>query len=543
MRNALLAGIALGWSLAAQTAPNQGSIEGQILNASSGAPLKKVTVRLSGMFAPSTDPTRVGNQMKGQDTDDQGRFQFTGLPPGQYQLSAQRTGFLPQNYGARRANAAGTRIAVGRDQHVTDIAMRLTPQGVIVGRVVDEDGDPVAYAQVMVFRQMYRNGKKQWTQSNGGNTSDIGEYRVPSLEPGRYLVVAASRPLFFDSGPDESLPRKPELIYAATYYPNGLTEQAAAPVDVAAGAETRGIEIHLTKVPAYRVRGTVNGIPQGVRGGTSVNLFHKDGSYNSLSNAQVQGPANQFELRNVTPGLYTLYVRSGGAQPMTATQTVAVGADHVTGLVLTLAPALDVPGQVRVAETGVTVSLKNVSVTVRPPDLVFLSGPITAQSDAEGRLVLKNLSPGQYVADVMNLPDGCFVQTIKFGGQAVTPDGVEISSASPLEVVLSATAAKIGGSVVDKDGKPVPGARVVLIPGEAGARTVSAAASDTGTFTFGHLKPGTYRLLAWEDVEPDAWEDPEFRKPFDSLATEIQVGPSEQQNVQLHAVPAEGNLP
>ena len=41
--------------------------------------------------------------------------------------------------------------------------------------------------QVRVLKFQYRNGKKQWTNANSVNTSDIGEYRIPNalLDVGR----------------------------------------------------------------------------------------------------------------------------------------------------------------------------------------------------------------------------------------------------------------------------------------------------------------------------------------------------------------------
>ena len=44
----------------------------------------------------------------------------------------------------------GTTLSLIRQQHMTDLALKLTPQAVILGRILDDDGEPVANAQVMV---------------------------------------------------------------------------------------------------------------------------------------------------------------------------------------------------------------------------------------------------------------------------------------------------------------------------------------------------------------------------------------------------------
>jgi hypothetical protein len=50
------------------------------------------------------------------------------------------------------------------------------------------------------------------------------------------------------------------------------------------------------------------------------------------------------------------------------------------------------------------------------------------------------------------------------------------------------------------------------------------------------VRPGKYKLFAWEEVDDDLWQDPEFRKDYESRATEITVGPGEPQNAQLRVI-------
>src|SRR5262249_476138 len=158
------------------------------------------------------------------DTDAQGHFQFTGLPPGTYRLSATRTGFL-ERY-ARRP------VAVGANSRVTDAEMRLPPQSVIAGRVLDEDGEPVERARVTAFKQVYRNGGRQWERINSNfETNDAGEYRISNLMPGRYLVLAHNtRP-----ETNNRFGSPPQSFYAPAYYPNAVRRDQALPVAVDVG--------------------------------------------------------------------------------------------------------------------------------------------------------------------------------------------------------------------------------------------------------------------------------------------------------------------
>src|SRR5436305_2102982 len=86
--------------------PATSSIEGQVFHGATGAPLKRASVRLVG----------IGRRQQGggmpsmltKETDDAGRFSFTNLEAGRYSLTAERQGFLRQNYGGRKYNTSGT---------------------------------------------------------------------------------------------------------------------------------------------------------------------------------------------------------------------------------------------------------------------------------------------------------------------------------------------------------------------------------------------------------------------------------------------------
>jgi hypothetical protein len=525
MKHLWLAGLLSACTLAAQPAPGTGSIEGHVLNSLTGAPVRKATVNLT---APQVRLVA--------DTDAEGRFQFTALPPGNYRLSARHSGFLDRK--ARRP------VPLGQDGHVTDAEIRLPPQGAIAGRVVDEDGDPVGGAMVMISKQVYRDGRKQWARLNGAPANDTGEYRFPNLTPGRYLVEARDqRPMADNRYGDRDLPDKPKMVYGPAYYPNAPSEQEASPVDVGVGAEVRGIDIHLFKIvqpPSYHVRGKVTGVPPDPQTEVSVFLNPADGARFGGSAAALP-PDYAFDA-SVSPGQYRIFanVFRGGPEAPYATGSVTV-TGNVSGVVLTMSPPPEVTGRISLAESGSQVNLKGVIVILN--DIPgFLSVQPIASSDATGKLVFnKPVPPGHYSIDVVarSIPDGCFVQEVKLGGQEVSAGDFEILASTRLDVVLSNTAGRITGSVADDDGKPVPDSSVTLIPEDGKSRPVKQSVDDDGNFKFTGLRPGKYQLFAWEEVDDGLWQDPDFRKKCDSRATEIAVGPGETQSAQLRAIAAE----
>jgi vacuolar-type H+-ATPase subunit B/Vma2 len=91
-------------------------------------------------------------------------------------------------------------VSVGADGHITDATIRLPPLGMITGRVVDGDGEPVDGAQVLLYKLAYRDGRKSWDNRDRAVASDTGNtgFRISSkdamscelLIPGRRQITA-----------------------------------------------------------------------------------------------------------------------------------------------------------------------------------------------------------------------------------------------------------------------------------------------------------------------------------------------------------------
>jgi protocatechuate 3,4-dioxygenase beta subunit len=530
-----LCGVANGF----QAAPAKGSVEGQVMNLKAGSPLKKATVQLVMMNAGGGGGGRGPMPVRRvAETDEQGRFAFANLDPGKFQLSAERQGFLRQNYGARKYSGGGTPVLVAEGQNVKSIVFQLVPQAVITGKVLDEDGEGMAGEPVRALRYVYRGGKRQWTTVGTAQTSDIGEFRLPNLEPGQYLVSANPRNAGMNRRPlqtGEPLPATPDMMYAATYHPSATNASSAIAIDVGAGGEIRGIDVRPVKTRMYRVRGQVIGNGAGGRPGTTVTLTPRDGGPGTPITGAAFGPDGQFELRNVPPGQYTALAQSRAAgQEFIATQPVDVVGNHVEGLVLTMSAGGEVQGTVKVVDASTPVELKNLTVMLRPVGFAG-SPPPRARVGEDLKFTLKSVPPVRYAATVTGVPETCYIQSVKYGGSEVTEAGVEMTNGGALEVTISAAAARVDTVVLDKDGKPGWHAVVALIP-KGGGPTMVQTADDNGMLSFKGLKPGDYRLLAWEDVETGAPYDPDFVKPFEGQAKSVKLDSAGHEALQLKAI-------
>jgi hypothetical protein len=177
-------------ALFSQTKPEDlCTVEGQVLNLATGAPVRKAEVVLHGIEPPAAStavPVTYSTV-----TDACGNFAINGIEPGKYRLSASRTGFVPTQYGARGLSRRGTTLSLQPGKHLKDLAVRLTPHAVIAGRVVDEKREPIVLGQVQAMTYSFRAGKKELAASQTVHTNDLGEYRIYGLSPGKYYVTAA----------------------------------------------------------------------------------------------------------------------------------------------------------------------------------------------------------------------------------------------------------------------------------------------------------------------------------------------------------------
>jgi len=162
----------------------------------------------------------------------------------------------------------------------------------------------------------------------------------------------------------------------------------------------------------------------------------------------------------------------------------------------------------------------------------------------DGTFSLRTILPDRYHPWVVHEPWNCWVKAILYENHDVKDEGIDLTNGitGPVEVVLSRTGGNVSGVVVDDDGKPVPGATALLLQKSdsyvAHYSTQYAAKADyQGRFQFRPIRPGEYRVLAWEDVPYLAWFDPEFMKPFLSKSVELSVAKNENKDLTVRMIP------
>ncbi len=330
----LVVGLLLALSMDQTAAPAAaGRMSGRVTAEGTNAPIAGARVMVFPMMRqamPPAGPMAIPPQAT---TDQDGRFVFNALAPGEYRVDVQKTGFASTLDPTTRPRT----YTVAAGQALDSISIVLQKGAVISGKVLDQKGEPVTDARLMALRRITPPGGSAALprlipapMQGPQQTNDIGEYRVTGLAPGEYFLAASPRALGF-VGPGAASTTGNgggALTPTTTYYPGTADQAGAQAITVAAGAEVSNIVFMLQSVPAYRVSGIVvdeNGAPiahamvmlmNDPRSGT---MFIGPGG-----NAQT-GDDGRFSIGDVTPGAYRL----NASVPMMMPSGGGIGASSV----------------------------------------------------------------------------------------------------------------------------------------------------------------------------------------------------------------------
>jgi hypothetical protein len=515
-------------------------ISGMVVKLAGSEPLRKARVKLQ-----SADDRRRSTSVV---TDLSGHFELKGIQPGRYKLVVSRSGFVPQEYGQRKPNDPGAVLTLRPGQEVKDLLFRLIPSGVIAGRILDEDGEPLASVMVSALREVYDEGNRTLATSSTVSTNDLGEYRLFGLPPGRYFVTAVYPHWGRNggNGDDSDPPESQEQGYGKMYYPGTVDAAKAVFLALKAGEEVTSIDILMRQVRVYHVRGRVYNLltPKST---PDVNVFllpkHRRLEWdfgNQQSTAEKKD--GSFDISEVLPGSYSLaaYWFDEG-KPFTARVPVDVGNADVDGVALTLGAGVNIPGRI-VWDGQPSLEGNELTVMPRPTDIGWNFWNGGTHVDAANSFVLKDVSEGSYSAELSGQSKDCYIKDVRYGASSALDEGFAVTRGAPanLEITVSSRGARVQGTVSDEDGLPAPGVQVALVP-EASRRVLhrlykSGTTDQYGRFDIRGVAPGDYSLFSWEEVETGAWEDAEFLKPFQEKGEKISVQEGDQKTLNLTAV-------
>jgi hypothetical protein len=441
--------------------PVRAIMEGDVVNATTNAPIANARVRLS-----------TGQTFLYGKVDRQGHFTIGNLSPGSYQLSVDSPGFVQSNrtsvdlsvpapsgrnvrtvttYPVSQLPEAKVTKSIDADGTIRGVVtVPLLAYSVIAGKVTDPYGLPMMNCTIEVLkkspprpagqspRPLLRPGSNNEFQPVFGNTGmdDRGEYRI-QVEPGTYWVVANKGGASWHNW--ESADR-------VTYFPAAISLGSAKPLELAAGQVARA-DIQILRQTGVRVAGkllrppgaadSVVNIPgSGPHSFLYTNLsLVPEGSALMNSNGPFTNGQEDFVFQDVIPGKYTLMAltrdaagdRSGlNQKPVFGLiREIVVGERDMDGFDLTLEPLRDLAGEVTFGD-----GCKPAPLDIRTNGFHMLAGgQVTAVSGTDGKFVLRGLTTGRLGVDVSSRMDpGLRVQvsSIRLGERDVQKNGLDV---------------------------------------------------------------------------------------------------------------------
>ena len=520
-------------------------LSGRVVDRETGVPIPRAVVHLHKF--PEGD--EVATQ-----TDQDGRWGFTELTPGEYVGSADAGPFRgthlqePMLFSDKERG----RILLKPGERRRDVNVALRRSLAITVRVVDEWGEPLSMMSVTAksIAGSYRSMPGMLD-----TTDDRGRLRLSGLVRADYVVCA-------EAGSFPQSPGGPSQIQLLrTCYPSAIDEASAERVRVD-GTDVEGIEIHMRRGRTFSISGQVLDVSGAPATSASISLERSERGMSSGGMPVSMKKDGRFSFSNLVPGNYALRATVGGSNGFVQRQPTEVGfaavridAADIDGLMITMAKPVDVAGRIVLEDPAASFT---VAPGWGPP---FLSARLTsdkgpgygststAYPDETRSFKFEGIF-GRRTIDIANVPRGWYVKSIKYRGKEVIDTPTEFGASDDpagLEVLMSNRGGVVSGKVTDDAGKPVRGARVMLLSvnqdrwtmfaSYAGTRATSAA---DGTYRFGPQRDGDYFVVAVPstDMEP-AGDDREKLTRLAERAERITLTLGEDRSLDLRVIKPE----
>src|SRR5579872_581446 len=498
-------------------------VAGTVVSKTDGHPLAGARVSLASV--------KNRQQQESIVTSDDGKFEFTSVPPGKFSLNGAHRGFISAGYDQhdQYSSAIVTGVAIDTE----NLLLKLAPRAVISGRVLDESGEPIRHARITLYSDSHQEGMHRILPSHNGQTDDLGAYEVPLLNPGTYYLSVDAQPWYavhpeqdsaqLQTAADPAL----DVAYPITYYPDVIDPDSAAPISIQ-GGEHLQLDLHVSPVPSLRIIIHVPGSPSHQFPFPQLDQTAFGDSVPTLNTAAHMISPGTWELSGIAAGHYN--VRLMGAST----------GSEIRGLDLSSNQELDASAGEAMGTVKASVTLPE-SVNATQFFLVLRSKnrtfPGFVQPDSKGKVVFENVPAGRYEVMVGAAGRAYSIAQISAEGAEVSGHSITLApgASASLSVTTSVGSAEVQG-IAKQAGKGFSGAMVVLVPKnpEGNRDLFRRDQSDLdGTFVFHRVVPGSYNVVAIENGWDLDWSQPEIIAAYAKRGVPLQVTDKAGQDLTL----------
>jgi uncharacterized protein (DUF2141 family) len=516
-----------------------GQISGYVYRSDTNEPIPKAQVVL---YPPDPSTVKAFGSERIVRTGADGSFAFLDLPAGTFGISVWRSGFSEYSRQDNDDNQRFITLKLG--QKLENLTLHLHPTGVIAGQVSDEDQEAIEGLEVFALRIAFQpGGRKQVSAAGRTITDDLGNFRMPNLQPGSYFVSAGG--LIQHPMGVEALKQDPAsgMHYRNTFYPGTPSLDEAQTLKVGPELTTNDIRFTVPTERTYSITGKVlSGVGGPALKDAEVSCERVDAAGYTFGTAgqtvQVE-PDHSFNFSSLSPGDYTLTVQkvNQGVRADLGFASVRVVDSNVRANI-EVGRAAEVHGTVQ-APQGLPVTGKQITLETFGSGFYLLHQSPALR--AAGPFTITNLPPGEYALTVSDRTGDQSVYVKKavcsgrdYAGRAFS---LTVGTTLDCDVILANDTGVVHGEVTSGE-NPASGAVVVLIPESGDLRrvpryTLSAEADAAGQYRIAGVIPGDYLLFAVSPSADHAYYALDFADRHADVAEHVTIDSGATQTVSL----------
>lgn len=534
------------------------SFNGSVVDAASNLPLPRTTLELRPVGG---NPTQAYPGL----SNDDGQFVFRNIPAGNYTLTAARNGYVRTDFGQRGPNGKGVPLSLSANQQPPQVRIAMTQSGAISGRISDPSGAPFPYIQIHAKRILYRESVRTLTTISSTYTNDLGEYRLWNLPPGQYVIAAevntgaqgilpASSTMIpplpggividpITRGSMQAIPdpanlnqrRNSQILSgwkAPTYYRNAIDDRVATLIDLKPGNDLTGIDF---------VAGTISTLPVMITAPPDTQQMQLMFFPGQISSNVVFRPGNPIPALTwqVPPGPLTIggSGTTNGNGSFITYSAIEVTPQNPAVVSLVAAPSLELSGRVTVEGQSNDADVGRLRIQFRRNPAIMGIPPVVVLPSAGSFSKTAMFVEGDYRIDVSGFGgslNGAYVKSIRVRDTVLAGNALHIGgeALTGIEIIIGTRGGQIEGDALSN-------VVVTLVPDERSRldlyKTITTDAA--GHFRFDGITPGSYKLFSWEDVEPEAWFNPDSMRVQEDRGMVVKIGEGERQMTNPAVIP------
>jgi hypothetical protein len=500
------------------------SVSGQVVNSVTGQPIAGALVQVGAEHAALTDR--------------EGHFEFPGIDGSFSGDLATKPGYFSEHREFFNLS--------GRGGGNEPIVLKLVPEAIVFGKVLDQNGQPLQGLRVQLKMLQIRDGLRHWDQRQSTMTNVEGEFRFFELRAGKYSLSTA----FQIDGPPDA---QSAVAFAPVVYPP-LSGNEESALNLSPGDHVEA-NLNPPTQNLYPVTGHIDGpSAQGAR-------FEAERSTGGTISPVVRFNRFTGDFRLMLPGgSYRLKLRAFfQREQFFATREISVGEAPLKNLSITLASLATVPVEIEYQGSNTSSQegpppqrlFANLGLEESDPSglgRTFSAQPPQGSDPANDSLTIRDLEPGEYRLVSRPAPPWYLASAV-CGNLDLKRDPMSIAGSAAgcsIHAVIRNDSATLNWSI-NANNQNSQGKQIFLyaMPLDNFVQSIPMASaqpqgpSDVAEGSLEGLAPGRYLVMALDHAEELPYREPELVQRYLSEGKEITLTANGKSEVQLDVVAGE----